>query len=77
MFDIVGKEIMKHATKYILNQDKSQFEKQIKNNKLKQFISWRKGLKYENHMLSLRNFYENYKFPSIDDFIIQLSKDNW
>ena len=77
MSDILGKEIMKHATKYILNQDKSQFEKQIKNNKLKEFISWKKGLKYENHMLSLRNYYEDYKFPSIDDFIIQLSKDNW
>tara|TARA_B110001450_G_scaffold91740_1_gene86981 strand:- start:3455 stop:4447 length:993 start_codon:yes stop_codon:yes gene_type:complete len=77
MSDIVGKEIMKHATKYILNQDKSQFEKQIKNNKLKEFISWRQGLKYEYHMIPLRNYYNDYKFPSIDDFIIELSKDNW
>lgn len=77
MSDIIGKEIMKHATKYILNQDKSQFKKQIKNNNLKEFISWRKGLKYENHMLPLRNYYKNYKLPTIDDFLIELSIDNW
>lgn len=77
MSDIIGKKIMKYATKYILNQDKSQFKKQIKNKKLKEFISWRKRLKYENHMLPLRNYYANYKLPTIDDFIIELYKDQW
>ena len=35
MTNIIGKQTMIAATKYILNQDKKQFKKQIKNNKLK------------------------------------------
>ncbi len=77
MTDIIGKNIMIAATTYILNQDRKQFKQQVKDKKLKKFIIWKKGLKYENHMATLINYYSYYKYPTIDDFLIQLSKDEW
>ena len=77
MKDIFGKTIMRLATNYILNQDKRQFKKQIKNEKLKEFISWKKNLRYENHMNILRDYYELYKYPDIESFINELKIDNY
>ena len=77
MTNLFGKKLMIEATKYILNQDKIQFKRQIKNNKLKNFITWKKILKYENHMKTIRNYYNTYKYPLLEDFIEELSKDNW
>jgi len=77
MTDFIGKKIMVEATKYILNQDKKQFSKQIKNKNLKKFISWRKALKYENHMKTLKEHFNNYQYPKINDFINDLYIDKW
>lgn len=77
MTDFIGQQIMIGATKYILNQDKQQFLKQSNNEKLKKFMCWKKTLRFENHMSSLREYYENYKYPNLDDFIKELSNDKW
>lgn len=77
MTNLFGKKLMIEATKYILNQDKKQFERQIKNNKLKNFITWKKNLKYENHMKTIRDYYSTYNYPLLEDFIEELSKNNW
>lgn len=77
MTNIIGKNTMIQATKYILNQDKKQFKKQIKNNKLKSFISWKKTIAYENHMQLIRDYFDNYKLPNLDNFLEDLKNDKW
>ena len=77
MSDIIGKEIMKQATKYILNQDKLQFQKQIKNNKLKLILRRKKTLAYENHMQLIIDYFDKYELPNLDDFLEQLKNDKW
>ena len=77
MKNIIGRKIMIEGTKYILNQDKEQFKYQVKNKELKDFISWKKNLKFENHLYVLNNYYKYYNYPKINNFIEELKKDNW
>ena len=77
MTNFIGKNIMIEATKYILNQDKNQFKSQIKNKELKDFVSWKKMLKFENHLSILNKYYKGYNYPKIGDFIEELKKDKW
>ena len=77
MTNIIGKQTMIAATKYILNQDKKQFKKQIKNNKLKSFICWKKTIAYENHMQLIRDYFDKYKLPNLDNFLEDLKNDKW
>ena len=53
------------------------FKYQVKNQELKDFISWKKNLKFENHLSVLNNYYKYYDYPKINNFIEELKINKW
>ena len=69
MNDVFGENLVKIMTMMILNQDKEQFKRQIKNNVLKEYMTLKKVLKHDEPILHMRNMFKQYKYPTIEDFI--------
>jgi len=69
MKDVISKNILTLATKMILNQDKEQFDRQSKNTILRNNFIFKKELNYEDHIKYMRNLFENYNYPKLQEFI--------
>lgn len=69
MKDVISKNILTLATKMILNQDKEQFDRQSKNTILRNNFILKKELNYEDHIKYMRNLFENYNYPKLQEFI--------
>ena len=73
MNDVFGENLVKVMTMMILNQDKEQFKRQIKNEFLKDYMTLKKVLKHDDPIVHMHNMFSGYKYPSIEDFIDYIS----
>lgn len=70
MKNFLSKELIKHMTYYILNQDEQQFKKQAKQSDLKEAYCFKKTLVYDEPIMKLRDMFKSYKYPNIKDTLL-------
>ena len=77
MNDYFGENLVKLSTNMILNQDKKQFMRQIKNENMKEYCTLKKVLLHDEPIILMRDIYKKneYKFPTIDDFLLELRSE--
>lgn len=72
MKDIVGRVVVKMIARMILTQDKIQFKRQSTNKKLKKKFMMHRVLEHDEPILQLKKKFDTeYKYPTIDDFLLQ------
>lgn len=63
------KEIFTFLTKQILNQDRNQMKIQMKDNKLKELVMFKKYLQNDDAIKLVKESMKQYKYPNIDDCV--------
>ena len=76
MNNIFGVNLVKMVTKAILNQDNTQFVRQIKNTELKKYMTFQRKIKFDTPIKIMYQMLMSYRYPTVSEFIQTLREEN-